>query len=154
MSSVTRQQSTTLSAWLLWRMPPSAPYLLQQVNPGAGALKNSTDRMVNSTFPGCWRLCTRMSGASSSPASTSWRRCILTGWSSAPSSQNLKLCCRWSSNTIEAYRTHSDDTTSSGQAHQKAITADGSTILEHAVIEHNLLAASKLYNNITFEGLG
>ena len=40
------------------------------------------------------------------------------------------------------------------QAHQKALTADGSTILEHAVIEHNLLAASKLYNNITFEGLG
>merc|ERR1712096_491915 len=40
------------------------------------------------------------------------------------------------------------------QAHQKAVTADGSTILEHAVIEHNLLAASKLYNNITFEGLG
>ena len=40
------------------------------------------------------------------------------------------------------------------QAHQKAITSDGSTILEHAVIEHNLLAASKLYNNITFEGLG
>jgi COP9 signalosome complex subunit 4 len=32
--------------------------------------------------------------------------------------------------------------------------ADGSTILEHAVIEHNLLAASKLYNNITFQGLG
>merc|ERR1712034_172530 len=27
-------------------------------------------------------------------------------------------------------------------------------ILENAVIEHNLLAASKLYNNITFEGLG
>ena len=42
----------------------------------------------------------------------------------------------------------------SEQAHQKALTADGSTILEHAVIEHNLLAASKLYNNITFEGLG
>lgn len=40
------------------------------------------------------------------------------------------------------------------QQHQKAITADGSTILEHAVIEHNLLAASKLYNNITFSGLG
>ena len=40
------------------------------------------------------------------------------------------------------------------QAHQKAFMADGSTILEHAVIEHNLLAASKLYNNITFEGLG
>lgn len=40
------------------------------------------------------------------------------------------------------------------QTHQKATTADGSTILEHAVIEHNLLAASRLYNNITFSGLG
>ena len=40
------------------------------------------------------------------------------------------------------------------QPHQKALTADGSTILDHAVIEHNLLAASKLYNNITCEGLG
>ncbi len=40
------------------------------------------------------------------------------------------------------------------QPHQKAVTSDGSTILDHAVIEHNLLAASKLYNNITFEGLG
>ncbi len=36
----------------------------------------------------------------------------------------------------------------------KATTSDGSTILEHAVIEHNLLAASRLYNNITFSGLG
>merc|ERR1712038_2186649 len=40
------------------------------------------------------------------------------------------------------------------QPHQKAITADGSTILDHAVVEHNLLAASKLYNNITLDGLG
>merc|ERR1711994_554241 len=40
------------------------------------------------------------------------------------------------------------------QPHQKAITADGSTILDHAVVEHNLLAASKLYNNITLQGLG
>ena len=40
------------------------------------------------------------------------------------------------------------------QPHQKALTADDSTILDHAVIEHNLLAASKQYNNITFEGLG
>ena len=30
--------------------------------------------------------------------------------------------------------------------------SDGMTILEHAVIEHNLLAASKLYNNITLKG--
>ncbi|CAB4053937.1 COPS4 [Lepeophtheirus salmonis] len=40
------------------------------------------------------------------------------------------------------------------QPHQKASTADGSSILDHAVVEHNLLAASKLYNNITFSGLG
>ncbi|XKL60977.1 hypothetical protein PGB90_008034 [Kerria lacca] len=38
--------------------------------------------------------------------------------------------------------------------HQKAVTDDGSTILERAVIEHNLLSASKLYNNVTFDELG
>ncbi|XP_077999100.1 COP9 signalosome complex subunit 4-like [Glandiceps talaboti] len=40
------------------------------------------------------------------------------------------------------------------QQHQLATTADGSTILDRAVIEHNLLSASKLYNNITFGELG
>ncbi|CAG9788833.1 unnamed protein product [Diatraea saccharalis] len=40
------------------------------------------------------------------------------------------------------------------QTHQKATTSDGSTILDRAVFEHNLLSASKLYNNITFEELG
>ena len=40
------------------------------------------------------------------------------------------------------------------QTHQKATMSDGSTILNHAVVEHNILAASKLYNNITFSGLG
>ncbi|ESP04025.1 hypothetical protein LOTGIDRAFT_203414 [Lottia gigantea] len=40
------------------------------------------------------------------------------------------------------------------QAHQKAITSDGSTILDRAIIEHNLLSASKLYNNISFSELG
>ncbi|RWS12118.1 COP9 signalosome complex subunit 4-like protein [Dinothrombium tinctorium] len=40
------------------------------------------------------------------------------------------------------------------RAHQKAVTADGSSILDRAVVEHNLLSASKLYNNITFEELG
>ncbi|KAF6213435.1 hypothetical protein GE061_011154 [Apolygus lucorum] len=40
------------------------------------------------------------------------------------------------------------------QPHQEAQTVDGSTILDRAVIEHNLLSASKLYNNITFEELG
>ena len=29
------------------------------------------------------------------------------------------------------------------QTHQKAVMSDGCSILEHAVIEHNLLAASK-----------
>jgi COP9 signalosome complex subunit 4 len=38
--------------------------------------------------------------------------------------------------------------------HQKATTADGSTLIDRAVIEHNLLAASKLYNNIKFNELG
>ncbi|XP_031553705.1 COP9 signalosome complex subunit 4-like [Actinia tenebrosa] len=38
--------------------------------------------------------------------------------------------------------------------HHKATTADGSTILDRAVIEHNLLSASKLYNNIGFVELG
>ncbi|XP_060553370.1 COP9 signalosome complex subunit 4-like [Ruditapes philippinarum] len=40
------------------------------------------------------------------------------------------------------------------QQQQKALTADGSTILDRAVIEHNLLSASKLYNNISFPELG
>jgi len=37
--------------------------------------------------------------------------------------------------------------------HQKAQTAGGKTILEQAVIEHNLSAASKVYNNITIDEL-
>jgi COP9 signalosome complex subunit 4 len=38
--------------------------------------------------------------------------------------------------------------------HQKALTADGSTVLHKAVLEHNLLAASRLYRNIYTEQLG
>ncbi|KAI1328319.1 COP9 signalosome complex subunit 4 [Xylariaceae sp. FL0255] len=38
--------------------------------------------------------------------------------------------------------------------HQLATTADGSTVLAKAVIEHNLLAASRLYSNINFDALG
>lgn len=38
--------------------------------------------------------------------------------------------------------------------HQLAQTADGSTVLDKAVIEHNLLAASRLYENISIESLG
>ncbi|KIW20126.1 hypothetical protein PV08_00701 [Exophiala spinifera] len=37
--------------------------------------------------------------------------------------------------------------------HQLALTADGSTVLSKAVIEHNLLAASRLYENITTAAL-
>lgn len=38
--------------------------------------------------------------------------------------------------------------------HQRAVLPDGSTVLERAVTEHNLAAASKLYNNIFFAELG
>ena len=38
--------------------------------------------------------------------------------------------------------------------HQLAGLSDGSTVLSKAVIEHNLLATSKLYNNIGIEELG
>jgi COP9 signalosome complex subunit 4 len=38
--------------------------------------------------------------------------------------------------------------------HQLAQTADGSTVLAKAVIEHNLLSASRLYNNIRVKELG
>jgi COP9 signalosome complex subunit 4 len=38
--------------------------------------------------------------------------------------------------------------------HQLATTADGSTVLAKAVVEHNLLSASRLYSNIKFDALG
>ncbi|KAL4925491.1 PCI domain-containing protein [Aspergillus undulatus] len=38
--------------------------------------------------------------------------------------------------------------------HQLAQTADGTTVLEKAVVEHNLVAASKLYENIKTDALG
>ncbi|KAF5830942.1 hypothetical protein DUNSADRAFT_13825 [Dunaliella salina] len=38
--------------------------------------------------------------------------------------------------------------------HQVAQLPDGSTVLDRAVMQHNLLSASKLYNNITFVELG
>ncbi|KJZ78404.1 hypothetical protein HIM_02442 [Hirsutella minnesotensis 3608] len=38
--------------------------------------------------------------------------------------------------------------------HQLATTSDGSTVLAKAVVEHNLLGASRLYGNIRFEALG
>lgn len=38
--------------------------------------------------------------------------------------------------------------------HQLAVTSDGTTVLDKAVIEHNLVAASKLYENIRVDDLG
>ncbi|KAG5926827.1 COP9/signalosome complex subunit Csn4 [Claviceps africana] len=40
------------------------------------------------------------------------------------------------------------------QPHQLATTSDGSTVLARAVVEHNLLGASRLYRNIGFGALG
>ncbi|KMZ57690.1 hypothetical protein ZOSMA_82G00020 [Zostera marina] len=40
------------------------------------------------------------------------------------------------------------------KAHQKALLPDNFTMLDRAMIEHNLLSASKLYTNISFEELG
>jgi COP9 signalosome complex subunit 4 len=40
------------------------------------------------------------------------------------------------------------------QPHQMAKTADGSTVLDKAVLEHNLLGVSKLYSNIPVTNLG
>jgi COP9 signalosome complex subunit 4 len=51
-------------------------------------------------------------------------------------------------------RSELDDFSALLQPHQKAQTSVGSSILDRAVIEHNLLSASKLYNNITFVELG
>lgn len=35
--------------------------------------------------------------------------------------------------------------------HQKAQLPDGSTVLERSVMQHNMLSASKLYNNINIQ---
>lgn len=47
------------------------------------------------------------------------------------------------------------DTFAEGLApHQLATTVDGSTVLDRAMVEHNLLSASKLYKNIYTKDLG
>ena len=33
--------------------------------------------------------------------------------------------------------------------HQRAILRDGSSVLERAVLEHNMLVVSKIYNNVS-----
>eukprot|EP00884_Botryococcus_braunii_P007009 jgi/Botrbrau1/16309/Bobra.0066s0077.1 len=40
------------------------------------------------------------------------------------------------------------------QEHQKAVTADGSRVWERAIVEHNVAAASRLYDNIFFPEMG
>lgn len=40
------------------------------------------------------------------------------------------------------------------QPHQMAKTSDGSTVLDKAVLEHNLLGVSRLYTNIPIDNLG
>jgi hypothetical protein len=39
------------------------------------------------------------------------------------------------------------------QPHQKKVDDDGYSIFQRSVIEHNMLATSKLYDNISFDGL-
>lgn len=38
--------------------------------------------------------------------------------------------------------------------HQKALTKDNRTVVDHAIMQHNLLSASQLYYNISFAELG
>lgn len=38
--------------------------------------------------------------------------------------------------------------------HQKLIDFDGFSIMHRSIIEHNMLSVSKLFANITFDGLG
>merc|ERR1712151_792827 len=38
--------------------------------------------------------------------------------------------------------------------HQKALLADGQTVLERAVLQHNVLAASRVYKNMRLPDLG
>lgn len=52
-------------------------------------------------------------------------------------------------------RKHEVETFKSGlKPHQLALLPDGSTVLAKAVMQHNLLSASKLYNNISVNELG
>lgn len=46
------------------------------------------------------------------------------------------------------------DFAASLKSHQLARLADNTTVLDRAVTEHNLLSASKIYHNVTFEQLG
>jgi len=47
-----------------------------------------------------------------------------------------------------------DSFASTLKPHHLAVTADGSTVLQRAMVEHNMLSCSKVYNNIGLEELG
>ena len=40
------------------------------------------------------------------------------------------------------------------QVHQKTVSSDGYSVLDKALIEHNIEVISRLYKNISFEELG
>lgn len=40
------------------------------------------------------------------------------------------------------------------QEHQKTVSSEGYTVLEKALIEHNIEVISKIYKNISFDELG
>lgn len=40
------------------------------------------------------------------------------------------------------------------QPHQKTLSSEGYTVLDKALIEHNIQVISKIYKNISFEELG
>ena len=56
--------------------------------------------------------------------------------------QFVYLCSSSCSNEVEAFK-------STLKPHQMALLPDGTTVLAKAVMQHNLLSASKLYNNIS-----
>lgn len=65
---------------------------------------------------------------------------------------NNTFCCRYLERILR--KGEVDRFAKTLRPHQMAMTGDGGNVLERAVMEHNLLSASKLYNNITFEELG
>lgn len=61
----------------------------------------------------------------------------------------VNMCCLFVGNReeVEAFA-------QTLKPHQRALLSDGSTVLDKAVMQHNLLSASKLYNNISIPELG
>lgn len=60
---------------------------------------------------------------------------------------------KWMHAVIVLTREEVERFASTLKSHQLAKLPDGSTVLDRAVMQHNLLSASKLYNNIYIEEL-